>query len=784
MATKKSLSAPLSKQQKTQFLKWFWGIFAGLLILVVLIFFLIAKGWIGYMPPIEDLQHPKNKFATEIYSSDMKVIGTFFSEKENRVQVNFNEVSPNLIHALIATEDARFYQHSGIDGKALARAVVLRGLLQRKGAGGGSTITQQLSKQLYSPTASNVFQRMLQKPIEWVIAVRLEQLYTKQEIMMMYLNKFDFLNNAVGIKMASQVYFNKMPDQLKIEEAAMLVGMCKNPSLYNPIRRKEKTQERRNVVLMQMQKADYLTAEQCDSLKQLPIELDYHKVDHKLGPAPYFREYLRTCMMAKKPKRSQYADWQLKPYGKFTLDSLEWENNPLYGFFAKNPKADGSSYNLYSDGLKIYTTIDSRMQAYAEEAVEQHMKELQKQFFKEQKKRKKAPFASYVTDADIENIMKTAMKQTDRYRAMKRAKKSESEITQAFNTPVEMNVFSWDGTLDTIMTPLDSIRYHKYFARCGFMSMDPISGQVKAYVGGPDFTFFQYDMVNLGRRQIGSTIKPFLYTLAMNEGFWPCDKTVNQEITLQDELGRDFTPRNESKSKIGEEVTLRWGLSTSNNWITAYLMSLFPPAQLVKLMRSFGIRGDIMPVVSLCFGPCEVSVAEMVDAYTTFPNKGIRVEPLYVTHIEDANGNLIASFTPKTQEVIDETTSYKMLDMLQGVMNGGTGSRVRFRYNVNVAAGGKTGTTQRNADGWFVAFTPSLVSGCWAGFEDRTVHFNTMQYGQGASMALPIWAMYMDKVLKDKDLGYDENEKFDIPATFNSNAGCSEEIAASEIVEE
>ncbi|MDD3405738.1 MAG: transglycosylase domain-containing protein [Paludibacteraceae bacterium] len=780
MDTKKS---PITQQQKNKFLKWFWGIFVGAILLIVLIFWMIIKGWIGYMPPLEDLQNPKNKFATEIYSSDMKVIGTFFAEKENRVQVGFNDISPNLINALIATEDERFYKHSGIDGWALARVAVVRGLLQRKGAGGGSTITQQLSKQLYSPTASNIIERAFQKPIEWAIAVRLEQLYTKQEIITMYLNKFDFLNNAVGIKTASKVYFGKTPDKLTIEESAMLVGMCKNPSLYNPVRRKEKTQERRNVVLKQMEKADFITETEFDSLKMVPLKLNYHKVDHKLGLAPYFREYLRTLLMAQKPKRSQYADWQLKPYGKYSMDSLAWETNPLYGFFAKNPKSDGSVYNLYTDGLKIYTTIDSRMQTYAEEAVEQHIKELQQQFFKEQKNRQKAPFASYVSEKDIDEIMLTAMKQTDRYRGLKKARKSEEEILESFNTPVEMNVFSWDGTLDTVMTPMDSIRYHKYFARCGFMSMDPISGHVKAYVGGPNFSYFQYDMVNTGRRQVGSTIKPFLYTLAMNEGFWPCDKTINQEITLKDALGRDFTPRNDSKAKRGEEVTLRWGLATSNNWITAYLMSLFTPEQLAKLMRSFGIRGEIIPVVSLCLGPCEVTVSEMVDAYTTFPNKGIRVDPLYVTHIEDANGNLIANFIPKTEEVIDEETSYKMLNMLSGVMDGGTGIRVRYRYHVNAPAGGKTGTTQKNADGWFIGFTPSLVSGVWVGFEDRTVHFNNMLYGQGASMALPIWAYYMDKVLKDPTLGYDATERFDIPRTFNADAGCQEEPMTTEVSE-
>ncbi|MDD3478901.1 MAG: transglycosylase domain-containing protein [Paludibacteraceae bacterium] len=763
----------ITADQKHRFLVWFWSIFGAGIVLCTFLFFLISKGWIGYMPAIDELENPKNKYATEIYSSDMEVIGTFFVAKENRVNVTYKELSPNLVHALVATEDARFYSHSGIDGWALARAVVLRGIFHRKGAGGGSTITQQLAKQLYSPPAQNMIQRALQKPIEWVISVQLERLYTKEEIMTMYLNKFDFLNNAVGIKTASQVYFGTTPDQLSIEQAATLVGMCKNPWLYNPVRRNEKSTQRRNVVLKQMEKADFITDEEFDSIKQIPLTLDYHKVDHKLGLAPYFREYLRRMLTATKPDRSDYASWHLVPYGQYYMDSLAWETDPLYGFIEKNPKSDGTKYNLYTDGLKIYTTIDSRMQRYAEEAVEKHFKELQASFFKEQKDRKKAPFARYMSDEDIDKFMRQAMTQTDRYRGMKRNGASEAEITKAFNTPVEMSVFSYNGIVDTIMSPLDSIRYNKHFARCGFMSMDPSSGHVKAYVGGPDFSHFQYDMVNMGRRQVGSTIKPFLYTLAMNEGLWPCDKTINQSITLKDGLGRDFTPRNGSKARRGEEVTLRWGLANSNNWITAYLMSLFTPEQLVKLMRSFGIKGELVPVVSLCLGPCEVTVAEMVDAYTTFPNKGIRVDPIYVTRIEDANGNIVAEFTPKTTEVIDEETSYKMLNMLTSVMDNGTGVRVRYRYNVNAPAGGKTGTTQNNSDGWFIGFTPTLVSGVWVGWEDRSVHFSGMAEGQGASMALPIWAYYMDKVLKDPKLGYDATEGFDVPGWFDSNTGCS-----------
>lgn len=762
----------LTKTFKRNFLIWFWSIFTAIFGLIFILFFCITKGWIGYMPPLEELQNPKSKYATIIYSSDMQVLGNFFSNKENRINMTYNELPENLVNALIATEDVRFEDHSGIDIRALSRVLFKRIILMQHNAGGGSTITQQLAKLLYSPPANNLFYRAMQKPIEWVISVRLERLYTKQEIMTMYLNQFDFLNNAVGIKTASQVYFGVLPKDLKIEQSAVLIGMLKNPSYFNPIRRKERVTQRRNVVLSQMEKAKFITKEQCDSLKNLPLELDYHKVDHKMGLAPYFREYLRIALTAKKPNRSKYASWQKNPYGKFYLDSLAWENDPLYGFCEKYTKADGSKYNIYSDGLKIYTTIDSRMQRYAEEAVKIHFSDLQKKFFKEKKGKRNAPFSSDVTTEEVKKIIQQSIKQTDRYRIMKKNHASDNEIEKAFNTPVEMTVFSWEGEKDTIMTPIDSIYYHKHFLRCGFMSMDPTCGFVKAYVGGPNFSYFQYDMATVGRRQVGSTIKPYLYTLAMNEGFWPCDKTINQEITLYDALGREYTPRNDSDKRIGEEVTLKWGLMNSNNWISAYLMSLFTPEKLVNTMRSFGLKGQIDPVVSLCLGPCEVTLSEMVDAYTTFPNKGIRIEPIYVTRIEDANGNVIASFAPRTQEVIDELTSFKMLDMLSSVVDAGTGIRIRYKYNLKMPAGGKTGTTQNNSDGWFIGFTPSLVSGVWTGFEDRSINFSSMADGQGANMALPIWALYMQKVLNDPDLGYSAEENFDIPESYYSNASC------------
>lgn len=744
--------------------KILWIFIALISLVCVFIFFSIAKGWIGYMPPVEDLENPNYKFATEVFSEDGKVLGTYSYSKENRVFVGYNDLSPNIINALIATEDVRFAEHSGIDAYALTRAVVKRGILMQKNAGGGSTITQQLSKQLYSPSADNVMERLFQKPIEWVIAVKLERYYTKEEILTMYLNKFDFLNNAVGIKTAAFTYFGCEPKDLKIEEAATLVGMCKNPSLYNPVRYNERSRGRRNVVLDQMRKAGYITEAERDSLQALPLKLKYNRVDHKEGLATYFREYLRGVLTAKKPDKANYRGWQMQKYYE---DSLDWENNPLFGWCEKNTKKDGTKYNLYTDGLKIYTTLDSRMQQYAEDAVTEHLKELQGYFFKEKKGAKKAPYTFRLTQEQVDEILGRAMRLSDRYRLMKKAGATEAEIKKAFDTPEEMSVFSWEGEKDTIMTPMDSIRYYKFFLRAGFMSMDPRSGHVKAYVGGPNYHYFQYDMAMVGRRQIGSTIKPFLYTLAMENGFSPCDEVRHVEYTLIDENGKPWTPRNANKKLIGDMVTVKWGLANSDNWITAYLMSKLNPYNLKRLIHTFGVRNrDIVPSVSLCLGPCEISVGEMVSAYTAFPNKGIRVAPLFVTRIEDNDGNVLATFAPEMQEVISVSSAYKMLVMLRAVVNEGTGGRVR-RLGVKADMGGKTGTTNYNADGWFMGFTPSLVSGCWVGGEDRDIHFDTMLHGQGASMALPIWTKYMVKVLGDKSLGYDENETFQLPEGYD-----------------
>lgn len=733
-----------------------------------LAFVAIWNGWIGYMPPIEDLQNPISRFATQIYSSDGKVIGTWNFNRENRICVPYSNLSPYLVQALVATEDVRFYDHSGIDFIALSRAIVKRGLLGQTSAGGGSTITQQLAKQLYSDTAGSTLERLLQKPIEWVIAVKLERNYTKEEIISLYLNYFDFLHNAVGIKTAATTYFYKDPKNLTLEEAATLIGLCKNPSLFNPVRYPERCRERRNVVLDQMRKAGYITDEQYHKSCELPLTLNFHRNDHKDGTAPYLREFLRVYMSAERPDRSKYPSWNKRQY---VLDSIAWDTDPLYGWCNKNFKKDGTPYNLNADGLKVYTTIDSRMQRYAEEAVYGHVaRYLQPEFFKENRGKSNAPFTSQLTKKQVNQIMERAVLQSERYRILKANGASDEEIHKSFHTPTDMSIFTYHGDVDTTMTPIDSIRYVKSFLRAGFMSMDPTTGAVKAYVGGLDYTHFMYDMVTGGRRQVGSTIKPFLYSLAMENGFSPCDLAPNVQWTYM-VAGKPWTPRNASHKRAGEMVTLKWGLAQSSNWISAYLMSKLSPQQFVQLLHDYGINNpDIHPSMSLCLGPCEMTVAEMVSAYTTFANHGIRTAPMFVSRIEDNEGNVITNFQPRMNEVISEESANKMLVLLKGVVDGGTAGRLRYKYNFTGEIGGKTGTTNRNSDAWFMGFTPQLVSGCWVGGDDRDIHFDSMRMGQGATMALPIWAYFMKKVYRDKTLPYDPNAKFDLPEGFD---GCS-----------
>ena len=745
-------------------IKTLWGLFAVAVIATVLLFVAIFQGWIGYMPPIEDLQNPKDKFASEIYSDDGKVLGRYYQSRNNRVYVEYKEISPYLIEALIATEDARFAEHCGIDFRALMRAVVKRGILMQKSAGGGSTITQQLSKLLYSPKAESVMERLMQKPQEWVIAIKLERFYTKEEIINMYLNHFDFLNNAVGIQSAAQVYFNKKAMDLKIEEAAMLVGMCKNPAYYNPRRFLERTEGRRNVVLDQMRKAGYITEAECDSLQQLPIELDFKIVDHKEGPAPYFRERIRMMLTAKKPERKNYAAWEGE---QFLKDSISWERNPAYGWCEKNRKPDGSKYNIYSDGLKIYTGIDSRMQAHAEAAVQEHVAEyLQPRFFKEKRGRSYAPFSKDIPADQRQAMLERSKRNSDRYRAMKKSGATQEEIDRVFNTPIETELFTYNGFVDTIISPMDSIRHVKTFLRTGFVVMDPYTGKVKAYVGGPQFSQFQYDMAGVGRRQIGSTIKPFLYTLAMEEGFTPNTELLNAQPVFHLPNGDVWEPRNTGTTRLGEMVPLSWALTTSNNWISARLIDQLSPESMVRIMRSFGITGTIDPVLSLCLGTVEISVEEMATAYTAFVNNGVRVDPIYVTRIEDNHGNIIAEFTPQFTEVFSERAYNRIVPILRSVVDEGTGGRIRFRYNITAPMGGKTGTTNDMSDGWFMSFTPNLVTGTWVGGEDPSIHFDYMSDGQGASIALPITGLFYQKVFNDKDLqleGYVQSLDFEYP---------------------
>ncbi len=742
-------------------------------------FYAINEGWIGYMPPIEDLQNPINRFATQIYSSDGKLIGTWNYNRENRVMVDYTKLSPHLVHALVATEDARFYEHSGIDFYALGRAVIKRGLMGQKSAGGGSTITQQLAKQLYSEHASTTMERLLQKPIEWVIAVKLERNYTKDEILTMYLNYFDFLHNAVGIKTASNTYFSKDPIDLTVNEAATLVGLCKNPSYYNPVRNPERSRERRNIVLGQMLKEGYLSQADYDKFSAEPMKLRFHIADHKDGLATYFRDFLRRYMTAKKPERALYASWNMV---KYHVDSINWVSDPLYGWCNKNKKRDGGYYSIYTDGLRVHTTIDSRMQKYAEQAVYEHVvKFLQPKFNEGKKSKANFPYSSSLTSQQVQQVLMRNIRQCERYRVLKEGGASEAEIQKSFRTPVPMSIFTYHGTVDTTMTPLDSIKYYKSFLRTGFMSICPQNGHVKAYVGGLDFMHFAYDMVMEGRRQVGSTIKPFLYSLAMENGFSPCDLAPNVQQTYM-VAGKPWTPRNSSRSRYGEMVTLKWGLQQSNNWISAYLMSKLSPQAFVDLLHQYGINNpDIHPSMALCLGPCEITVGEMASAYTAFVNHGIRASHMFVTKIEDGEGNIISQFTPRMNEVISEESAHKMLYMLKAVVDGGTAGRLRFKYNLKGDLAGKTGTTNRNSDAWFMGLTPTLVNACWVGGDDRDIHFESMAMGQGATMALPIFALYMQKVYQDKHLGYNENAIFDLPEGYDPCSYVDEALESNDI---
>ncbi len=743
-----------------------WILTAAFIIGVSLLFTAIWNGWFGYVPPVEELENPIRKYASQVFSSDGELLGTW-SYNENRMIAKHHEVAPCVYHALIATEDKRFYEHSGVDLRSLARAVVLRGILHRKQAGGGSTITQQLAKQLYTSVTRNSTERIMQKAIEWVIAIKLEHYYSKDEILTLYLNYFDFLHHAVGIKSAAKIYFNKQPSELTVPEAAMLVGMCKNPSYYNPIRNPELTLERRNMVLRLMEENGYISNIEANAYMEQGLGVNFQRIAHNEGIATYFREYLRQIMMAGSPRReSYYSDLE------YNDAKYEWDNNPLYGWCNKHTKDDGSPYNIYVDGLKIYTTVDSRMQRYAETAVREHLTWLQHMFNREKRGTAKYPYAESTGATTRRNLIMQAIRQSDRYRQMKANGASEEEIMRAFNKKIPLTVFTYHGDVDTTMTPLDSLLYHKAFLQAGFMSMDPSTGYVKAYVGGIDFNNFKYDMCSQGHRQVGSTIKPYLYSLAMENGMTPCDLVPNQQQTYG-----NWTPRNGSNARYGEMVPLKWALAQSNNWISAYLINKYGPGALVQIMKNFGIRHNIKdPNLTLCLGTCEISVKEMVSAYTAFANHGMRATPLMVTRIEDSNGTVIARFHTCTNEAISSGSSYRMIDMMKAVIDQGTGRRLRRKYAFVGEIAGKTGTTQMNSDGWFVGIVPRLVSGCWVGGENRNIHFNSTAMGQGASMALPVWALFMKKVYNDRSLGYSQSERFQIPPEFRY---CGDSIQSS-----
>jgi penicillin-binding protein 1A len=766
-------------EKKNSFIKYIAGFWALVVLFIagsVLFFFLMAKGHLGFMPSFEELENPKNILASEIYSADGKILDKFFI-RENRSYVDYHNLPPGLIDALIATEDVRFYRHSGIDLRGLMR--VAKGIVTGDtSSGGGSTLSQQLAKMLFPrENFENKIQLALRKFKEWVIAVKLERSYTKEEIILMYLNKYDFLNNAVGIKSAAQVYFSMPPDSLSLHQSAMLVGMAKNSSLYNPVRRPDLVLQRRNVVLNQMAKYGFLSKAERDSVKQLPLDLDYSKVDYKSGPAPYFREYLRLTMTASKPERKNYASWQEQKYRE---DLDEWENNPLFGWCNKNVKPNGENYNIYSDGLRIFSTIDSRMQKYAVEAVEQHLRyDLQPEFDGGMKNLKNPPFGNNMTSEEVESLLSRSIRQSERYRVLREQGMNAREINENFKQPVEMTIFSWKGEIDTIMSPLDSIKWYLRYFRSSFMAMETETGKVQAYVGGPNYKYFMYDMVKDGKRQVGSTVKPFLYTLAMQNGLTPCTKVpyVNQQFQMPD--GTIWEPKDSDidEEKDGKLVTLKWGLANSKNRISAWVMKQFTPQAVVEVMKRLGVYSPIDPVPSMFLGTSDITLYEMIGAFTTYANLGVYIKPYFVTRIEDRHGNVIATFQPDRHEAINEETAYLMLNLMQGVINEGTGVRLRNRPNYGqftMPIAGKTGTTQNHSDGWFIGVTPKLSAGVWTGADLRSIHFRTISSGQGANMALPIWGYFYKKVLADPSLGITQEMEFKRPVNFSINLDCGD----------
>ena len=712
-----------SASRKSNAIRNLWIVFGVFLVLIVLFFFCVAKGIFGTMPSFDELENPQTNLATEIISADGKVLGTYYVE--NRSNVRYAELSPYMPEALISIEDERFTEHSGIDEKALLR--VAFGVATGRKKGGGSTITQQLAKNLF-PRGENLStpKLVLRKFQEWITATKLEHNYSKEEILAMYLNTVAFGHNAYGIRSAAKTFFDKSPKEMNIEECALMAGVVNAPTRYSPVRNPERALGRRNLVLKKMAEKGFISQAECDSISQIPIDMSHFGVmDHNSGQATYFREFLRGWL----------SDW-----AKTTT------------------RADGKPYNIYRDGLRIYTTIDSRMQQYAEDAVKEFMgKELQPMFYKHWKGQKNAPFSNVTAD-EIDHILETSMKRTDRYRALKNAGMCMDSIKAEFNRPVPMTVFSWDGPIDTILSPMDSIRYYKWFLQASLISIESHTGHVKAYVGGLDFRFFKYDHVTQARRQVGSTFKPFLYSLAMQEGeYTPCTRIPNIQYNIQLEDGKFWSPGN-SGSHIGEEITLKYALAQSNNWISAYLMNQFGPNAVIGMARRMGVESPIDAVPAICLGVCDLKLIEMVGAMSTFANQGVYIKPMFVTKIEDKNGNVVQRFSPEESEAMSELTAYKMVELMKGVVQSGTGIRLRSLYKFTNPIAGKTGTTQKQSDGYFMGITPDLTTGVWVGAEDRSVHFRSTKLGQGSHTALPIWALDMRKVYNDKSLNISQGD--------------------------
>lgn len=737
--------------ERSRCIKPFWIVYASLVGGTALVFLFISLGWMGYMPSFSELENPSSNLASEVIAEDGELLGTYY--RENRSNCKYEDLSQPLKDALIATEDSRFYRHSGVDVKALFR--VASGVLTFNRKGGGSTITQQLAKNLFPRTSGDSkIKLVFTKLKEWVVAAKLEREYSKDEIIAMYFNTVDFGNQAVGIKSAARTYFDKRPDEINAEEAALLVGMLKAPSKYSPRRHYQAAMNRRNTVLGQMKKYGYLSQEDFDSLRTLPIDMsNFRSQVHYAGKATYFREYLRLVL----------KDW-----------------------CDKNPKKDGSHYDLYCDGLKIYTTIDSRMQQHAEDAVKEHIcNYLQPIFFTQNKKAKNAPFVN-LSEEQTNTIIWNAVKRSERYEVMKDAGKSDEQVKAAFSKPVKMKVYSYSGMRDTVMSPYDSIRYYKSFLQCGLMCMEVNTGHVKAYVGGTDYEHFQFDHVKLSRRQVGSTFKPYVYAVAMQSGeFDPCTMVPNVPITIE-VPGGTWTPRNSGDYKEGQMMPLREALAHSLNQVSAYLMKRYGPEAVINLVRNMGMTSDIPSVPAICLGACELTLYEQVGAINCFPNHGVYVEPIFITKICDRDGNVIYTKVPKTNEAIDQITAFKTVRLMQGVVDYGTSGRLRSQYKLDFPVGGKTGTTDNQSDGWFVGYTPLLTCGVWVGCEDRAAHFRSMAYGQGARTAMPVFGLFMRKVYDDEALPYynvvrgdnkysNKGYDFLIPEAYTGDpSGCNE----------